>query len=713
MPQSAQFFSFTIEGVSAELNVVRFRGREGMSELFEFEVEFVSDDTAIDFDSVIGKPGLLEMSTNDGPRFVHGIVSRFEEVGGGQQHTLYLARIVPALWTYGLKNDCCIYQTMTVPDVIKDILTSGGMEAGTDFRLDLTGAYPQREYIVQYRETDLDFVSRLMEEAGIFYFFEHKEDGHTLVLSDHTGVHADIVGVVVLPFHADDTGLQGTTEEVSSLRLSRSMRTGKVTMRSFNFQKNTLKLDVAANGEAETEHEHYDFDGRYGDEGLGKSLVKMRQDSFAARRRILSGDSNCRHMTPGFKFGVKDHPRDEFNADFLLTRVEHTGAQRQAAGADGGGAEGEEMYSNTFEAVPSAVVFRPLQLTEPALVDGPQTAVVTGPSGEEIYCDEHGRVKVQFHWDRYGTPDEKASCWIRVAQSHRIHDLAIPRIGEEVIVDFLEGDPDQPIITGRVYNAGRVTPYTLPADKTKSTFRTPSSPGGDGFNELRFEDLAGSEEVFFHAQKDMNIKVLNNRTQDIGVDNSHHVGNNETEKVDKNRTREVGENESITIGKDETISVGQNHSETIGKDMTLSVGSNQTISVGTDQSASIGGARTTSVGKADTLDVGAKQTINVGADQALNVGGAQAVTVSKAVSLTFGDKLTQAVSKDASVDIGGKAVEKVGKSKSVEAADEIVFVCGSAKIKLTKNGDIVLEGNNITVKGSGNVTLKGSKVAAN
>jgi type VI secretion system secreted protein VgrG len=604
---------------------------------------------------------------------------------------------------------------MKVPDVIKDILQSGGLESGTDFKLSLNASYPVREYIVQYRETDLQFVTRLMEEVGIFYFFEHTEDGHVLVLGDDTGAHTDVGGPVVLPFRATDTGLQGETEEVTRLRLTRTMRTGKVSMRSFNFEKNKLKLDTASSSDAETMHEHYDFDGRYFDEAAGKELVKVRQEAFAARRRTLSGVSNSRHLTSGFKFGVSEHPRDDFNADYLLTRVVHTGEQPQAAGADSGDNDEEraETYTNTFEAIPAAVVFRPLQLTESALVDGPQTAVVTGPAGEEIYCDSHGRVKVQFHWDRYGTADDKASCWMRVAQSHRIADFAIPRIGEEVIVDFLEGDPDQPIITGRVYNGTNQTPYGLPGEKTKSTFRTPSSPGGNGFNELRFEDAAGSEEVFFHSQKDLNIKVLHNRTQDIGVDNTHHVGSNEVEEVGKNRTRKVGEDESVTIVKNETISIGENHTESVGKDMTLTVGDNLTESIGKDHSATIGGAQTVSVDKDDTLTVAKNQSITVTGDKTETVKGVVDQTVTGSVKLTFKDKLSHTITSDVSIKLDGKAAEKVATTKHVEAGDEIVLKCGSAKIVLKASGDIQIEGSSINIKGSGSVAIKGSTVAAN
>ena len=715
MASTTEFFKLTIDGVSSELHVVRFRGREGISQLFDFEVEFVSEDAALDFEAVVGKPALLEMTTSDDPRFVHGIVSRLEETGVGNHFTNYSVRIVPALWAFGLKNDCCIYQAMKVPDVIKDILQSGGLESGTDFKLSLNASYPVREYIVQYRETDLQFVTRLMEEVGIFYFFEHKDDGHVLVLGDDTGAHADVGGPVVLPFRATDTGLQGDTEEVTRLRLTRTMRTGKVSMRSFNFEKNKLKLDTASSSDAETMHEHYDFDGRYFDEAAGKELVKVRQETFAARRRTLSGVSNSRHLTSGFKFGVSEHPRDDFNADYLLTRVVHTGEQPQAAGADSGDNDEEraETYTNTFEAIPAAVVFRPLQLTESALVDGPQTAVVTGPAGEEIYCDSHGRVKVQFHWDRYGTADDKASCWMRVAQSHRIADFAIPRIGEEVIVDFLEGDPDQPIITGRVYNGTNQTPYGLPGEKTKSTFRTPSSPGGNGFNELRFEDAAGSEEVFFHAQKDMNIKILNNRTQHIGANNTHEVGHDEVESVGNDRTRKVGKNETVTVTTDQKTDIGANRIETVGANETITIAGNRNVTIQAAETETVATQRTVTVGANETLTVGGAQEVTVGAAQTFTVGGSQTTTVGGDTSASVSGSAAATVGGDSSTKITGDMNVKGGKKIVIEGTDEIELKCGSASITLRKGGDITIKGGKIDVKADGNIKLKGSAIAGN
>lgn len=714
MPDKQQFFSLQIEGVSAELRVVRFRGTEGLSELFEFEVDFVSDDPSIDFDGTVGKPATLEMETNDDPRIVHGIVSSIEEYGVGPKFTNYSITIVPALWTFGLRKDCCIYQATNVPDVIKDILVSGGMENGTDFGFRLKASYPKLEYCVQYRESDLEFVTRLMEEVGIFYFFEHTSDGHKLVMADDKGEHADIAGPAVLPFRAVDTGLQSDQEEVSALRFSRSLRTGTVAMRSFNFEKTALTLETTSKASLDADYVDYDFDGRYISEGAGKDLAKIKQESYAVSRRVLSGASNCRHFTSGYKFAVSEHPRDEFNADFVLVRVKHAGEQPQAAGADAMGAgAGQRSYVNAFEAIPADVTFRPPQVTERGLVEGPQTATVTGPSGSEIHCDAHGRVKVRFHWDRYGKADDTASVWIRVGQSHRVGDLAIPRVGEEVIVDFLEGDPDQPIITGRVYNGTKPSPYALPGEKTKSSFKTYSSPGGGGFNELRFEDAAGSEEVFMHAQKDWNNAVLHDKTESIGHDYTHAIDNDETRVVKRDRTRTVGRNEAVDIGADQLIK--------IKGDRTEAVGGNESVKIDKNLTHEVEGNRTEKTNKDRTTSVGGKDSLSVGDDQEVSVGGEQSISVKKDWSLSVdgdastevkGDHETSAKGKY-SVDAKKEIEVKSGKTIKIEGKNEITLECGSASITLKKSGDIEIKGKKIDMKADGDIQIKGSKISGN
>ncbi len=693
-------FTISIEGVSSEIRLLSFHGSEGMSQLFDYHVDLVSPDADIDFEEVIGKPALLTMETDDAQRFVHGIVSRFEVTGSEEAQTHYGATIVPSLWTLGLRQDSCIFQDMTTPEIIQDVLESAGMADGTDFEISAQGSFPAHEYCVQYRETDFAFISRLMEEDGLFYFFEHTDSGHKLVVGNATSHYPLIPGDAHLKFRAAGTGLTTELAEVRNLRFARSMSTGRVELRAWNFTKTDLDLKQEKEAEAEANLEHYDYAGRYGDGDLGGARTAIRLEALRTRFKVLSGESNCRRMLPGHRFTVEEHARESMNGEYVLTRVSHSGAMS--------GSGGREAYRNSFEAIPAEVLFRAPQITPRGCVDGPQTAIVTGPAGEEIHVDSHGRVKVQFHWDRYGANDDKSSCWVRVSQmwaGGAYGALVIPRIGHEVIVDFLEGDPDQPIIVGRVYNGGNLVGYDLPADKTRTSLKSYSSPGGNGFNEMRFEDAAGSEEIFMHAQKDMNSKILNNRTTDIGTNHTHTVGNNETMKVVKNRTRDVGGNENITIG--------GNHTESVAKNRSLSVDGAESIVIAKDESVSVEGGRSTSISKDDKLSIGAKQVIDVGADSTESISGKLTQTVTKSVELTYSDVSKISIGKDSSIEITGNSKQKVGKAMKIEAGDEITIECGSAKIILKKNGDITFEGGKINVKASSDLTLKGSKVAAN
>ncbi len=724
-PASSAFFEFAIDGISDELHVLGFEGREGMSQLFEFEVKLSCEAAGLAFDDALGKPAKLSIHTDgDETRFVHGIVGRFEETGTGPKRTTYTATVVPRFWTLSLRQDCCIYQELSTPDVIKKVLEDAGLAEGDDFSIDVQGTHNPREYCVQYRESDFAFVSRLMEEDGLFYFFEHSDSGHKLVIADHTGAYGTIPGDPHVVYRESDSGLQSEVESINVARYSRSMRPGKVVLTDYNFTKVDLNLASEAEGNAESDLEIYDFPGRYRDTDHGAERSTVRMESLRAERDLLLGEGDCRRLASGHKFTLEEHPRDDVNQEYLVLRVKHVGRQSQAAGADAVAPELEEeseeeaerMYEAEFEAIPSGVLYRAPMITPKAVIEGPQTAVVTGPAGEEIHCDEHGRVKVQFHWDRLGQKDDKSSCWMRVSQAWSgsgYGGMIIPRIGNEVIVSFLEGDPDQPLVTGHVYNGGLMYGYSLPGDKTRTSLKTYSSPGGNGFNELRFEDAAGSEEVFLHAQKDWNIVVLNDRTQSIGHDHTHVVDHDETMEVKNDRTRKVGANESVDVTGNETIKIGGDLTETVGGSLNLTVTGAQAIKVTGAVSNAFEAAQSTTVGADDSLSVSGAQNVSVtgnrgvavDGDDSLNVKGGHSVTVKGADSL--------AVDGDHSMDLKGASSIEVGSSLSVKAGDEIKLECGSASITLKKNGDIEIKGNNINIKGSGNITVKGSAVAQN
>ena len=709
-----------------------FRGTEELSRLFSFELTMVSEKHDISFDAIVGQSVTVSFVLADGSsRPINGIVSNFsqgrggDEKGGDPQFSFYRATMVPALWLLTQTSDMRIFQNKSTPDIIDKVFKDQGFK---DYRLKLQGSYSKRDYCVQYRETDFNFVSRLMEEEGIFYFFEHEDGKHTMVIGDNPSCHKPCPGQKSASYHLSG---EGWLEEdiITSLELSKQIRVGKYSLADYNFEIPNTDLTAVVPSKTKLgpgEREVYDYPGLYGKKSDGDRLAKIRMEEEEAQITKILGGSSCRAFTSGYKFTLTDHfRRDLNNKDYLLVSVTHEAVEGYSADA-------EPTYRNRFVCMPHDVSFRPLRTTPKPFVKGAQTAIVVGPSGEEIYPDKHGRVKVQFHWDREGKKDDKSSCWIRVSQAWAGGGwgaMHIPRIKQEVIVDFLEGDPDRPIITGRVYHGANPPPYGLPGDKTKSTIKSDSSMGGGGFNELRFEDKKGSEEIFLHGQKDWTIAILNDKNQNVGHD--------ETLAVSNNRTKTVGVNQSETIGSNKDIKVGVNHSEAIGANMTLTVGSNKTetvtintaetigvakeLTIGGLYQVSVGAAMNETIGAAKAEEIGAAKSVNVGANSSENVGVNKSVNAGSDISEMAGKNF----SLDAGTDVTAKAGKKMilasgddfgisgGKKGVIEIADQLTIKCGDAMITMKKNGDITIQGKTINVKGSGNIVMKASKILEN
>lgn len=491
------------------------------------------------------------------PRLVHGLVCEAEYVGHTRSLHLYELTIAPWLHRLLHRVGVRLFQDKTTEQIITEVLKKAGL-ASDWFRFSLVEKYAPRNYCVQYRETDFAFISRLMEEDGIFYFFEHEEDKHVVVMADHARAHTPLVGNPALWFNPPLGSFVQDREHVNSFRFGGRVRPTKVSLRDKNLHKPDVNMEVS---EGRGDHlEIYDFPGEYQDPGRGgphqgQSMAKTRLEALQATRRSGTGESDCPRLTAGKVFGLIGHSREELNGQYRLIQVTHMGAQPQVLDQD---AVGASSYSNSFMCTEVKVPYRPPRLTPRPSVRGLQTATVVGPEGEEVHVDEHGRVRVQFHWDREGGHDEKSACWVRVAQlwaGNGWGAMFIPRVGHEVLIDFLEGDPDKPVLVGRLYHGGNSPPYPLPAEKTKSTIKTDSSIGGGGFNELRFEDRKGQEEVFLHAQKDWNTVILNNLT----------------EKVSANRTSSIGSNETISVGASRSLSVGQNNSTLVGATHTVTI----------------------------------------------------------------------------------------------------------------------------------------------
>lgn len=706
-PADEAQFLFEVSGI--KLRVVEFTIRERISSPYEVELNLASEDE-VSFDDVIGKEGLLTILGEEADRYAHGIANQFMQTGSieeapvGTRFYLYRATVVPSLWLLSLEQDCRIFQNKSVPDIVKKILEERGI-TGDRYSFRLQGQYQPRDYCVQYRETDLNFISRLLEEEGIFYFFEHTEDKHLLVFGDSTVNYQPIQGKTEVTFNPTH-GMVQKEEFVTNFVLSRQIRTGKVTLRDFNFEKPSLDLTSQDQKDFYQKLEVYDYPGEYTEGRRGKNLAKLRLQEAAMYKDRAEGQSFCPRFVPGFTFSLVDHELDSFNMEYLFVEIFHSGSQPQSLEEHAHGSSGFK-YSNQFFGIPSSVVLRPEITTPKPIVEGAQTAIVVGPKGEEIYTDEHGRVKVQFHWDREGKYDEKSSCWIRVSQVWAgagwgaIH---IPRVDHEVIVDFLEGDPDQPIITGRVYHGTNVPPYNLPGDKSRSTIKSNSYPGGDGFNELRFEDAKGSEEVYLHSQKDWTIVIENDKNQTVIHDEIHSVGNN--------RSKKVGNSQEEKIGRDKLIEVGDNHNEFIGSNMTMNVGRNLNESIGENMTSHIGknlnefvkNDMTTEVGNNLKETVGKNMTVYVGKTKTEEVDDSKAVRIKSDLFEQVGGTHKENVSKE--YVLNAKKIQLV-------AEDQIALKTGSAQIIMKKNGNIQIKGNNIQIKGSGNLILKGSKIAEN
>jgi type VI secretion system secreted protein VgrG len=720
-------FTFTVSG--GDFKLARVDGEEGLSTLYAYRLHLVSEDPDIDLAALIAKAGVVKfISEGDNTeRYVHGMIAGFEIVDQGKRLTTYSALLVPRVWTLTQMADCRIFQNVKTPDIIKKILDDAKIPSD-HYKIDCKETYEPRDYCVQYRETDWNFISRLMAEEGIFFFFEHSADKHVMVIADKAVIHKDIEKPATVIFQKPG-GQVAAEDTVYPFSYAEGVRTGSVMLNDYMFRKPTLNLRQKQDFKVNTELEVYDYAGRYpvtdkGDDATatGARLAKARMESAQVSRYRGSGNSDCMRLTAGYRFKLDKHPRKALNQDWLLTRVEIHADQPSVYEE---GATGKpSTYANSFGCIPAATPFRAPFIDAKPTIHGAQTAIVTGPSGEEIYVDEFGRVKVQFHWDREGKKDEKSSCWIRVSQlwaGAGWGAMFIPRIGQEVIVDFIEGDPDRPIITGRVYHGTNLPPYKLPDDKTKSTIKSDSSKGGGGSNELRFEDKKGSEEVFLHAQKDWTIAVENDKNQTVGHD--------ETLDVTNNRTKTVGVDQSETIGSNKTISVGANHDETIGANKTMNVGANHTETIAANMSLTVGSNKTETVGVNSAETIGAAKELTIGAAYQVTVGAAMNETVGAAKAEEVGAVKSVSVGADSSEDVGGtKSVnagkditESAGKKMVLSAGDQVDVQCGKATITMKKDGTITIKGKDITVdasgkiniKAGGEIVIKGSKIIQN
>ena len=686
LPANTTRASFSVEGT--DLLVSAFEVRERISHPYQVSLDLASE-SEIQADDVIGKSAALTLDSDDGERYFHGVLSDFTQSGAAGRFFLYRARVVPSMALLALEQDVRIFQNKKVDAIIADIMDGAGISADLyDFRLQ--GTYPEREYCVQYRESDLDFISRLLETEGIFYFFEHSTDRHVMVFGDGTVNYQPISGENKVLYNSGGR-MVAEEEAVSAFERTRRLHTGSYALQDYLFKNPALNLMATSKDTACGQYEYYDYPGGYAAKENGDALARVRLQQARIDGDVARGESNIARLVPGFTFTLSGHDIGDLNREYLVTEIIHKGAQPQVLGERTQTGE-DSHYGNRFAAIPSTVTVRPGRTTPLPVVHGVHTAIVTGPSGEEIYTDEHGRVKIQFHWDRLGKKDEKSSCWIRVSQSWAGAGwgaLFIPRIGQEVIVDFLEGNPDRPIITGSVYHGTNTPPYPLPDEMTKSTIKSETTKGGGGFNEIRFEDKKDKEEIFIHGQKDWTIAIENDKNQTVGHDETLTVSNNRTKTVEADQSESIGKNKSISVGKDHREDISENASVTIGKNETRTVNDKLSLTVGKSCSENIGENHDLKVGKSASIDIGENHSLSAGKDSAVAVGKNYGLTVEKKITCRAGQDIT------------------------IESDKEIVFKTGSASMTMKKNGDIIIKGGKITIKGSKDLVLKGSKISEN
>jgi type VI secretion system secreted protein VgrG len=501
-----------------------FHGVEYISQPFSFTLDLLSESPSINFQDIVGKNVTLRIfDTDGGTRYWNGFIWHFSQGTRNGRLTGYTARMAPWLWFLTRQSDCRIFQNKTVPEILQKIFVDLGFH---DFELHLYGSFQPREYCVQYRETDFNFVSRLMEDEGIYYYFHHENGKHTLILANDAAAHQPCPNQATARYDSVGGGLV-YEDVVTGWSYNEEFRSGGWTHTDYNFETPSTSLAVSVNGR--NKYEFYDYPGEHRVRGDGDRRARLRLEEEVVPAVVHEGDSGCRYFTTGFKFTLQDHYRPDLNQPYLLTEVTHIVTSGGAYEVGDSGAE--TTYRNRFKCIPASTMYRAPRSTPEPFVQGCQTAVVVGPPGEEIYTDEHGRVKVQFHWDREGKKNENSSCWIRVSQPWAGAGwgaVSIPRIGQEVIVDFLEGDPDRPMIVGRVYNAERKHPFPLPAGAAISGVKSNSTKGGGGHNEISLDDTKGKELINIHGQYDMTTTVLHNDTQTvkadrvIQVDGVHH-----------------------------------------------------------------------------------------------------------------------------------------------------------------------------------------------
>lgn len=704
-----------------ELKFYRLAGEEALSRLFEFRIEALADGYGVSLRDLLGKCVAVRIEARGGtPRYLNGLVARASLIGRkAQRHYGYKLVVRPWLWLATRRSDCRIFQNKNVPEIIDEVLAPYGFPMQTK----LAEHYTPREYCVQYNETDAAFVSRLMESEGIYYYFAHTEQVHTLVLCDGQSSHVSLPGYETIPFIGEDRATVADEEHIDSWRPAQEVSIGSYEATDYDYTKPRADLSVKRDDPRGHDHDRYamfEWPGCYDDDALGARYGRVRLEALQSEHERVEAHTDVRAMAPGYLFTLERCPRADQNRAYLVVRCRYR-FQENPYATDG--SDEHVMHETAFVAQPTQLPYRPDRVTPRPRTHGPQTAVVVGQPGEEIWTDQYGRVKLQFQWDRYGQRDQNASCWVRVSNpwaGSGFGGVQIPRVGDEVIVDFIAGDPDRPIVTGRVYNGERLPPWGLPTSATQSGLLSRSTPGGAAShaNAFRFEDRKGAEQLWMHAERNFDAETEVDHTVSVGNNHMHTVGNDETMQVKNNRQRSVGQNETVDIGQHRVAQIGGDETHGVGGDRARTVGKSETVTIAANRDATIGGTHTETVAKGKTETIGEGKTLNVAqlyqttsqdmktlvASSHTEEVGARTSTIANAHALTVGGEHT--------VSVGANHTTSVQHQMLVNAGDQLALVCGKSSIVMQSDGTILIQGVNVTSIGTEKHSVNGKTVTS-
>jgi type VI secretion system secreted protein VgrG len=710
----------TRSGIHAKLDaggvhyrVLRYMLHEQLSEVSSLSCAIAQDDgEAPDPSALVDQKAVLTLQSNDGKQkrtFAGQIVSAAR---GEQDRDVQVVEVhvAPHAWRLSKRADCRIFQQQSAKDIVTKVL--GDAQVDGDWRT--SGSYPPRDYTVQYRETDLAFVSRVLSEEGIYFAVEHKDGKDVVAFGDDPTGFGPVDGTTSLPFRAT-FGESEVDDYVANVSRVHQTRSDKVTLRDYDANKPKVKLESTKTADGEKgELEVYAYPGRFDSPSRGDALAAVLLDSIRADRDVVEGETPLLTLRPGARFSIEGHPYAPLDGEYLVIALDIAGSDVYAFDARAGEKQrARHSYVCRFRAVPTKTTkYRPPRLARECVVPGLQTAISTGPSGQEIHVDAHARVKAQFHWDRLGKNDDKSSCWMRTSQLPTGGSMLLPRMKWEVAVNYLEGDVDRPVVMARLYNGATMPPYKLPDNKVRSSLQTATTPGGGSTNELRTNDTKGSEEMFFNASKDMSVDVGNNTTESVGNNQTRQIGSNHTLNVTNSFSSSVGSNQSITVAATQDVhvqtflvdQVGGGHSLTIGAARSMKIGGDHKVEVGGDSKVTVGGPMIDLVVGSANEHVLGNHSHKVAAALVEMTAGSRSVCVAGMRSENAGALKIIGTNAGRGVDVSGTMMEKVGGAIVRSVNGDLAEKAGAGFTEIASGAEI-LKATNIQIEGETMVTI--------